>query len=241
MLHKTRGIVLKVTDYSESSVVAKIFTEKFGVQSYLINGVKKPKAKVKMNMLQALHLLDMVVYHKPAATMHKVSDVRSLPVLTTIPYDISKSAVAMFLNEVIYKSIKEQGDDLLLFEFISNAIELLDQEEGSVANFHLVFLMKLTRFLGFYPDLSFADSSLFFDLKEGAFLRLQPPHVFFIEEKFLEKFLEIIRTPLPEYKNIKLDSRTRKYLLDSLIDYYGLHIDNFGTIKSQQVLEDVLE
>ncbi|ADY53078.1 DNA repair protein RecO [Pseudopedobacter saltans DSM 12145] len=240
MLHKTRGIVLKVTDYSESSVVVKIFTEKFGVQSYLINGVKKPKAKVKMNMLQALHLLDMVVYHKPMATMHKVSDVRSSPILSSIPYDISKSAIAMFLNEVIYKSIKEQVDDALLFEFISTSIELLDQEDGSVANFHLVFLMKLTRFLGFHPDLSFADTSSYFDLKEGAFVSSEPPHAFFIKEFFLEKFIEIIRTPIQDYKNVKLDNLTRKYLLDSLIDYFSLHVDNFGVIKSQDVLEDVL-
>ena len=241
MLHKTRGIVLKVTDYSESSVVAKIYTEKFGIQSYLINGVKRPKAKIKMNMLQALHLLDMVVYHKSTNSIQKVSDLRSFPVLTSIPYDISKSSIAMFLNEIIYKSIKEQVDDAILFEFIYSSIELLDHVTSSVANFHLVFLMKLTRFLGFYPDLSFADSCSYFDLKAGSFSKHQPPHAFFIEEKFIEQFLEIVRIPLQEYESLQLNNVSRKYLLNSMIDYYGLHIDNFGSIKSRSVLETVLE
>ncbi|RZL99900.1 MAG: DNA repair protein RecO, partial [Pedobacter sp.] len=103
MLQKTRGIVLKTTLYSESSVVAQIFTEKFGIQSYLINGVKKPRAKISMNMLQPLHLVDMVVYHKNNQGIQRVSELRPAPVFSTIPYDIIKSTVTIFLNEVLYK------------------------------------------------------------------------------------------------------------------------------------------
>jgi len=240
MLHKTRGIVLRVTDYAENSVVAKIYTEKFGVQSYLINGIKKPKAKIKMNMLQALHLLDMVVYHKPNGSLQKISDARSYPILTSIPYDIVKSSIAIFLNEIIYKSLKEQTDDAVLFEFIYSSVELLDHSEKGIANFHLVFLAKLSRFLGFFPDLSYADSSEFFDLKNGVFTRQQPPHSFFIEPQYLEFFVEILRMPLQQFENLKIDNDKRKYLLNNMIDYYGLHLDNLLTIKSKQVLEEVL-
>lgn len=240
MLHKTRGIVLKVTDYAESSVVVKIYTEKFGIQSYIINGVKKPKAKIKMNMLQALHLLDMVVYHKPNGGIQKISDARSFPVLTSIPYDIVKSSVAIFLNEILYKSLKEQTDDLPLFEFIYSSVELLDHSKTGIANFHLIFLMKLTRFLGFFPDLSFADSSNYFDLKDGIFTDRHPPHHFFIDEKYLEVFIAILRIPLQQYADLQIEGTTRKYLLNSIIDYFSLHVDNFSLIKSKQVLEEVL-
>ena len=96
MLHKTRGIVLKTTLYSESSVVAQIFTDKFGIQSYMINGVKKPKAKIRMNMLQPLHLVDMVVYHKPNSSIQRISELRPTPVFRTIPYDILKSTIMAF-------------------------------------------------------------------------------------------------------------------------------------------------
>ena len=100
MLHKTKGIVLRTTNYAETSVVAKIYTQKFGLQAYLINGVKKPKAKIPLNMLQPMHLLDMVVYHKPNGNMQRVKDVSSSPVLQTIPYDIVKSSIVIFLNEM---------------------------------------------------------------------------------------------------------------------------------------------
>jgi DNA repair protein RecO (recombination protein O) len=111
MLHKTRGIVFKCTDFSETSVVVQIFTEKFGLQSYLINGVKKPKAKIKQNVLQPLHLLDMVVYHKAAGNIQRVAELRHVPVFQNIPYDIVKSSLAIFINEVLYKSVRQQTAD----------------------------------------------------------------------------------------------------------------------------------
>ena len=90
MLHKVRGIVLKTTLYSENSVVVQVFTDKFGIQSYLINGVKKPKAKIPMNVLQPLHLLDMVVYHKMNTQIQRVAEARPSPVFKTIPYQVVK-------------------------------------------------------------------------------------------------------------------------------------------------------
>ena len=151
MLYKTRGIVFKTTNYSESSVVVQVFTEKFGLQSYLINGIKKPKSKIKLNSLQPLHLLDMVVYHKSTGGIQRVSELRHQPVFLTIPYDIVKSSIVLFLNEVLYKSLKQHEADEVLFEFLFHAIEILDSVSVGLANFHLYFLLRLTRFLGFYP------------------------------------------------------------------------------------------
>ena len=152
MLHKTRGIVFKTTDYAESSVIVQIFTEKFGLQSYLINGIKRPKSKIKLNSLQPLHLLDMVVYHKSSGNIQRVSELRHQPVFLSIPYDIVKSSVTMFLNEVLYKSFRQHEPDEVLFEFLFNAIEILDRISKGISNFHLYFLLRLTRFIGFYPD-----------------------------------------------------------------------------------------
>src|SRR5579872_5967672 len=135
MLHKTRGIVFKTTDYGESSVIVQIFTEKFGLQSYIVNGVKKPKAKVSQNMLQPLHLLDMVVYHKNTGTIQRISELKNAPLLQTIPYNVIKSSIAIFLNEVLYKAVRQQSADETLFGFIFNAIEWLDNQEEDLANF----------------------------------------------------------------------------------------------------------
>ena len=239
MLSKTRGIVLKVTDYSESSVVARIFTDQFGLQSYLINGVKKPKAKIRLNMLQPLHLLDMVVYHKAGGGIQKVSELRNVPLFSSIPYDIIKSSLALFLNEIIYKSVKEQQEDPALFEFIFKSVEFLDETQESIANFHLCFLVKLSRYLGFYPDMSYADTSVFFDLKDGIFTNAHPPHAFFIKDEALNAFTEILRIPLHAQHTLSVGKKCRKEQLSKLLDFYALHIDNLGAIQSVGVLEEL--
>src|ERR1700753_2402291 len=106
MLHKTRALVFKTTDYAESSVIVQLFTEKFGLQSYIINGAKKPRAKISRNMLQPLHLLDMVVYHKNTGQVQRISELKNSPQLQTIPYDMIKSSLVIFLNEVLYKAVR---------------------------------------------------------------------------------------------------------------------------------------
>ncbi|MFD2144107.1 DNA repair protein RecO [Mucilaginibacter antarcticus] len=180
MLHKTRGIVLKTTDYGESSVIVQVFTEKLGLQSYIINGVKKPKAKISRNMLQPLHLLDMVVYHKAAGNVQRISELKTAPVLQTLPYDIIKSSMALFLNEVLYKSIKQQTADEHMFDFVFSAIEWLDHQTDGLANFHLLFLVKLTRYLGFYPDRYQVDNADYFDLKDGVFKQYKPDSILYL-------------------------------------------------------------
>src|SRR5690606_18874649 len=126
MQHKTRGIVLKTTKYSESSLVVQVFTEKFGVQSYLVNGARKPKAKIGASLLQPLHLLEMVVYRRENTSLQRIADARQMPPLQSIPYDSIKRTVTLFLNEVLYKSLRQQTADDSLFNFLFNAISWWD-------------------------------------------------------------------------------------------------------------------
>src|SRR6201989_1391336 len=189
MLHKTRGIVLKTTDYGESSVITQVFTEKFGLQSYIINGVKKPKAKINRNMLQPLHLLDMVVYHKGGGgSVQRVSELKNSPVLQTIPYDVIKSSLGIFLNEVLYNSVKQHSEDINLFDFVFSAIEWLDHATEGLANFHLLFLIQLTRYLGFHPAAGTAGSADYFDLKDGVFSRYKPDSISYLSPPYSQLF-----------------------------------------------------
>lgn len=240
MLHKIRGIVLKTTNYSESSVVAQVFTDKFGLQSYLINGVKKPKSKVKLNMLQPLHLLEMVVYYKPTGSLQRVAELRNQPVLQSIPYDVIKSCLAMFINEVLYKSLKLHYEDEPLFNYIYNAVELLDRTEEGLANFHLFFLLRLTKYLGFYPDRTLERGAKFFDLKEGMYSQVQPLHRFIINESLISDFTELIDSTFEKLSSLSIKSQNRKALLAKILDYYALHIESFGELKSHLILEEVL-
>jgi len=240
VLHKTRGIVFKTTDYSESSVVVQVFTEKFGLQAYLINGVKKPRAKISRNMLQPLHLLDMVVYHKANGNIQRVAELKNAPVLKTIPYEIVKSSLVMFLNEVLYKAVRQESADENLFNFIFYSIEWLDHQELGLANFHLLFLVQLSRYLGFHPERNEAESAAYFDLKDGLFVPSRPDHNLYLAPPYTQYFNLLIGRNFEELPLIKLPNDIRRYLIDRLIEYYALHVEGFGQIRSHEVLEEVL-
>lgn len=240
MLHKTRGIVFKTTDYSESSVVVHVFTEKFGLQAYLINGVKKPRAKISRNMLQPLHLLDMVVYHKPSGNIQRVAELKNAPILKTIPYDVVKTSLVIFLNEVLYKAVRQESADENLFNFIFYSIEWLDHQESVLANFHLLFLVQLSRYLGFHPEKTEAGTSAYFDLKDGMFVNRKPEHNLYLAPPYTQYFNLLIGKSFEELSAIKLPNDIRRYLIDRLIEYYALHLEGFGQIRSHEVLEEVL-
>jgi DNA repair protein RecO (recombination protein O) len=240
MLHKTRAIVFKTTDYGESSVIVQLFTEKFGLQSYIINGVKKPKAKISRNMLQPLHLLEVVVYHKNNTSIQRISELKNAPVLLSVPYDVIKSCIAIFLNEVLYKAIRQQGSDENLFGFVFSAVEWLDHQSTGLANFHLLFLIQLTRYLGFYPDCTFAADADYFDMKNGVFARHKPDSVLYLSPPHTRSFYALLQCSFENADQLKLTNDERRYLLNKLVEYYALHIESFGNIRSLGVLEEVL-
>ncbi|WP_443937737.1 DNA repair protein RecO [Pedobacter sp. MW01-1-1] len=240
MLHKVRGIVLKTTNYSESSVIVQVFTDKFGMQSYLINGVKKPKAKIKMNMLQSLHLLDMVVYHKANTAIQRIAELRTTPVFTSIPYDVLKSSIVIFLNEVLYKSIRQQSTDEGLFNYIFNAIAWFDECEDFHPNFHLSFLLKLSRFLGFAPNCNRRNDQDFFDLHEGEFVSRRPIHANYLELTDATNFISLFTIPIEKLVELKFTNAERRYLLDKILVFYALHTASFGEVQSHKILETLL-
>jgi len=240
MLHKTRGIVFKTTDYGESSIIVQVFTEKFGLQSYIVSGAKKPKAKIGRNIFQPLHLLDMVVYHKNTGNVQRIKEVKNSPILHTVPYNVIKSGIAIFLNEVLYKSVRQQAADENLFGFIFSAIELLDHESLGLANFHLLFLIQLTRYLGFYPDRYLAGNADYFDMKNGVFTRYKPDSILYLSPPHTQNFSALLQHGFEGLPHIKLTNDERRYLIQKLLEYYALHVDGFGNIRSHEVLEEVL-
>ena len=239
MLHKTRGIVLKCTNYSESSVVAQVFTEKFGLQSYMVNGARKPKAKIGNTVLQPLHLLDMVVYHRANASLQRISEAHQKPPFHTIPYDIVRSAVALFLNEVLYKCLRQQSADEPLFNFVFNAVSWLDNAEKMPPNFHLLFLLKLSRYLGFHP-VPQKPGQVFFDIKDGVFCCHLPPHPLVLEQPYTSLFANLLATSFDKPEALQLSLADRRFLLGRILEFYQFHVDNLGEVKSRDVLEAVL-
>lgn len=239
MLYKTRGIVLKLTNYRDSSVIAQLFTEQFGLQSYVIHGAKKPKAKIRINMLQPMQLLDLVVSNHSRGGLQRISDLQLAPPFTTIPYEIGKSSVVLFLNEILYKILRHQTEDEPIFQFLFNAISWLDSVEKLPANFHLYFLIRLSRYLGFYPAEKQGGAS-YFDLKNGVFVRsasqpyiLHPPHA--------DWLADLMSLSLEELSQFRIPAADRSFLLEKILDFYRFHMDYLGEIKSHKILEEVLQ
>jgi DNA repair protein RecO (recombination protein O) len=206
----------------------------------MVSGAKKPKAKISRNMLQPLALLDMVVYHKNAGNVQRIKELKNFPLLQNIPYDIIKSSIALFLNDVLYKAVKQQGVDENLFDFVFSGIEWLDHQTEGLANFHLLFLVQLTRYLGFYPDRYLAGDADYFDMKNGVFCQYKPDTILYLSPPHTHNFASLLQYNFENLPQLKLTNDERRYLIQKLLDYYALHIESFGNIRSHDILEEVL-
>lgn len=221
MVHKTRGVVFRFTRYGETSIIVSIFTDLFGLQSYIVNGVRSSSARNKIALYQPLTLLELVVYHRPNANINRIKEVRCLHPYQTITSDVRKSAIALFINELLNKTVKEESHAGELCSFVINSLMVLDTLDQNAGNFHLLFMIKLSRLLGF-----------------GAFQVNEVLGVRVVDEE-MEKTLEAMLTagydtPLP------LSNARRRELLDLLVKFYADHLENLGELRSLQVLREVL-
>lgn len=234
MIHQTRGIVFKTIKFSESSVISKIYTERFGLQSYIINGVRSSKSKFKAAFLQSLSLLDMEVYYRENRNLSRVKEFRAAFVFSSIPFDLVKGSVGLFMIEVLNKSIHEEEANVSLFNFIFNKIKGLDELKKVSPGFLIRFLLDLSAHLGFYPNGTFTSATPNFDLKEGTFVNSGKGHPFSLDESVSSNLSALVQR-----KDIEITSFPRKLLLEALLQYYQLHIPNFSRPKSLRVLEEV--
>lgn len=240
MLQKTRGIVITTTDYAEASVIAKIYTEAFGLQSFMLNGVRKQKSRFNKNLLHPLSTVELVAYYKPNKTLHRAAELNSSPQLISIPYNTIKTALAIFLAEVLHRSIREEEKNTGLFNFIHHAIELLDTQQEDCSRFHLSFMIQLTRYLGFHPQASYSSSSPYFDLQEGVYQPKPPMHPHYLAPEISAKFHELTRLSFEKSYTLKMNASERKQLLHGLVSYYELHHTQGARLRSYIVLEEVM-
>jgi DNA repair protein RecO (recombination protein O) len=240
MLHNTSGIILHTTKYSETSLIVKIISPDFGVKSYIVSGVRSKKSKSKASLFQPLALVDMVVSNSDKTELQRISEINILYPYTDIPYNIIKSSVALFLNEIVYKAVKEQHADENMFEFIKNSLQVLDLKQDSCSNFHVFFMIQLSRYLGFFPEGQYSAFTSVFDLREGRFASQLPRHADYLNEIDSQLLNDLINAEYATVQQLKIDKIQRKQLLQALIKFYQFHIASFGEIKSYDILEQVI-
>lgn len=243
-LHKTKGIVLRTVKYGETSVIVTIFTELFGLQSYLVNGVRtsSKKGTGKASLFQPSAMLDMVVYHSELRQLHRIKEFRWGHLYQHILSDVKKNAVSLFMVELLTKCVKQPEGHPDLFHFVEDVLLHLDEcSETVTANFPLYFALHLPVFFGFRFNDNYSAKNLILDLREGDFVQEQPLHPHFLEEKQAEITSLLLKTQRPEeLEQIKLNHDFRRNLLYAYEKYYALHIQDFGTMKTLPVLKEIL-
>ena len=227
MLHKTRGIVLNYIKYRDTSVIVRIYTEEFGLQSYIINSIRSKASKKSLALLQPLSLLELVVYRKKSQSggINRLSEYRSGFPFKTIPFDIKKSAMIILISEWFSKILKEEEQDHSgQFSFLFESIIELDRLTSNYQSFHLQMMIKASSYLGF--GIRAAHNLL--DAENTAHKELS-----------LAADQAMLLKDLPYEHELKMVNKTRRDIFDLLINYYQLHIESFGEIKSATVLKDV--
>ena len=243
-LHKTKGIVIRTVKYGETSVIVSVFTELFGLQSYLVNGVRTAgkKGSTKAGLFQPPAILELVVYHSELKQLHRIKEYQWAHLYRHIFSDVRKHAVALFMIELLGRCLKQPETNADLFHFVEDAFLHLDQSEGTeAANFPLFFALHLPVFFGFRMDDNYSSVNTLLDLREGCFVSQFPNHPHFLDDRLAFVTSQLLKVQQPaELDEIKLNQGFRRQLLQAYETFYALHIPDFGSLRTLPVLQEIL-
>ena len=239
MLYKTRAIVLYHVNYSDSYTIVHVQTEMFGPVSYLMAKVKGKTTRVPKSLFHPLSIVELEVEHQNLREIQRLKEARAYIPLLSILNNPVKSTIGIFLAELIAKVATDAQSDQRLFDFILESIRILEMLEKNYANFHLVFMIGLSRFLGFYPDNTGYRSGMYFDMRSGGFALYKPDHVHFLNPDESQVFFNLLRM---NYENMALftfSRHQRKDIILRILEYYRIHLNRMFEIKSLEILHEV--
>ena len=236
MLLSTNAIVLSKLKYRDNDLIIKCYTQKEGIVSYLIRGVLKSKKGSKTAYYQLLTQLQLVADHKPSRSLQYIKEVKVNYLYSTLHTSVLKSAIVMFLAEVLSSSLQEEEQNDTLYNYLEATLQWLDVND-TFANFHLLFLLNLTKHLGFYPDVSNINSP-YFNLEDGKFQQ-EKLSKYSISEENLTLLKQLLGTTFDALESITINARQRQSFLSLILVYFELHLGNFKKPKSLQIFNDV--
>lgn len=237
MIAKTNAIVISKLKYGENDLIIKCYTKQFGVVSFLQKGIlKSKKGKVKKAYFQLLSQLQLEITYQDNRSLQYIKEVKPHVIYTTLHTNIYKSTIVMFLAEVLYTSLQEEEKNESLYEYLETTLQWLDMQE-SCSNFHLLFLLKLTKHLGFYPEQNTNNTS-FFNLKDGRFEE-KPTDLYSISGVNLTLLKQLLGTVFDNLSAIKINATQRQVFLTMLLLYFDLHLGSFKKPKSLEIFNQV--
>ena len=237
MLVSTKAIVISKLKYGDNDLIVKCYTEHFGVQSYLLRGVlKSKKGKLRTAYFQLLSQLEIIINYRQKRSLQSLNEVKPANIYNSIHSNVSKSAIAMFLAEVLSTILKEEENNESLYSYLETTLLWLDAND-EVSNFHLLFLLNLSKYLGFYPDLSNSDMD-FFNLEDGKF-QFQKTGLYCITGDELNLFKQLLGTNFDALNTIKINATRKQEFLNMILLYFELHLGSLKKPRSLQVLNQV--
>jgi DNA repair protein RecO (recombination protein O) len=243
-LHKTKGIVLRTVKYGDTSVIAAIYTELFGLQSYIIKGVRQStkKSQGKANYFQPAAMLAMEVYHHEQKQLQFIKEYEWTYLYEHVLFDVKRNAVALFVIELLQYVLKQPEANPELFYLIEDTLKQIDKGSNAlVSNLPLYFSLHLGSELGFQVQGEYSRSTPILDLQEGLFLAEKPLHPFYVDGEQAKWLSQIAGIQFyNDLENILLNREARQQLLQHMLQYMKLHVPDFGELKSLPVLQSVL-
>ena len=245
MLVKTEAIVLHSFKFGESKMIVDMFTREAGRLSFVVSLPKTSKSRLKKQYFQPMTLLEIECDVRQRLQLQKLKDARLLSAYASIPFSPEKLALSLFVAEFLYHALHAEQQNEPLFVYVCDSMQWLDMASAGYANFHLTFLMRLSRFLGFYPNLEVRGErrevrgEMFFDLREGQFCTSAPMHRDFLQPDDARRIHILMRMDFPTMHLYRLSRQERNRILDVLLHYYQLHIPQFPELKSLAVLQEL--
>lgn len=240
MQSKTKGIVLKTIKYSDRKLIVKIYTNTHGLQSFFVSLGSSSKSKIKPALLQPLTQIEIETSVRPNKQFASIKDIHCNYLYADLTQNIYKNTIGLFLNEVMYACLKEEEPNENMFEFVTIAFQWLDQSHEHISNFHLYFLIELSKHLGFYPQNNFTSKEPYFDLREGAFIEKLPQHPDYLLPETSVLLSNLLMVDLRNIRYYQLTKPERDELMNGLLYFFRLHVSGINDIKSLQVLKETL-
>lgn len=240
MFQQTKGVVLHTVRYKDNALIADVYTELSGRASYQLTIARTRRATVKPVLFQPLALVEVVADARPGAAIYKVKEAKALYPFSDLPFHPQKSAIALFLAEFLYRALHSEGENRPLYAYLEHSVRWLDACSRGFANFHLVFLMRLSRFLGFYPNLAHYVPGDCFDLRNACFASVAPPgQACCVPPEEAARIATLMRMNYHTMHLFRMTRAERNRFLGFLVDYYRLHLPSFPPLKSLEVLREL--
>lgn len=239
-LYTTEGIVFRSFKYGESSMIADIYSQQFGLRSYIAGSIRTKKSSGKANVFYPGNIVEITAYPASENKLSRLKEINYAYSFKNINQSVVISSVTSFLMEVCRKTIKEHEPNLLLYDFIVERLKMLDSGEWRLKVFHIKFLLELTSFLGFEPYDNYSDEYPLFDMREGIFVSVDTVDAKILDMHMSKLLNDLIRLEMIDIDDFEIEKQIRDSLLDRILEFYKYHVESFGQIKSLEVLRIIL-